>query len=227
MSTSQSVSKNLETTHQTISKAARQWNRVKNDINLIAVSKHQTQENIQAALDSGQRLFGENRVQEAYKHWEEIKNNNTYPDLKLHLIGPLQTNKVKEAVALFDVIETLDREKLARKLAGTMKEANKSLPCFIQVNTGEETQKAGITPQDLTDFLDFCQNECALNIIGLMCIPPIDDPAALHFALLRNLAQKHNLPELSMGMSNDYEDAIANGATYIRLGTSIFGQRNS
>ena len=220
-----SISENLQTIHHNIDRAARKWNRSNNDISLVAVSKHQPPEKIQDALNAGHRLFGENRVQEAYEHWEEHKNHKLYKRLKLHLIGPLQTNKIKDAIALFDVIETVDREKLARKLGAALKEADKSLPCFIQVNTGEEEQKSGITPAELPDFLTFCRDECALNIIGLMCIPPIDDPPALHFELLRKLAKENGLSELSMGMSEDYEDAIAHGATYIRVGTNIFGER--
>lgn len=219
------ILENLKTTHHNIDRAARRWNRSGSDINLVAVSKHQPPENIRSALSTGHRLFGENRVQEAYKHWNEHKESGLYPDLKLHLIGPLQTNKAKDAVALFDVIETVDREKLALKLSTTMKNANKSLPCFIQINTGEEPQKSGILPNELSDFLNFCSKECTLDIIGLMCIPPVDDPPALHFGLLHKLADENKLPHLSMGMSKDYEDAIAHGATYVRVGTGIFGKR--
>lgn len=220
------VSKNLENIQKNIRSASKQWGRSTKAVNLVAVSKYQPAEKIQAALNTGHRLFGENRVQEAYTHWESHKNHELYPDLKLHLIGPLQTNKIKDAIALFDVIETIDREKLARKLGRALKTAEKSLPCFIQVNTGEEPQKAGITPYALPEFLHFCRHDCGLNIVGLMCIPPADDPAALHFALLRKLAHAYDLPELSMGMSDDYEDAVANGATYIRIGTGIFGERD-
>ncbi len=219
------TAKNLQTIHEAIDHAANTWDRKGNDVNLVAVSKRQPAGKIQDTLDAGHRLFGENRVQEAYEHWAEHKESGKYPDLKLHLIGPLQTNKIKDALGLFDVIETVDREKLARKLSTAMKDADKSLPCFIQVNTGEEPQKAGITPQELPEFLKYCQDDCALNIIGLMCIPPIDDPAALHFALLRKLAAENALPQLSMGMSADYKDAIAHGATYVRVGTDIFGVR--
>ncbi len=218
-----SVQENLKNIRSNIKKIAEQWNRNPSAVNLVAVSKFQPFENIQSALDAGHRLFGENRVQEAQEHWATIKPN--YPDLKLHLIGPLQTNKIKDAVNLFDVIETVDREKLARKLGAVMKEKGKNLPCFIQVNTGEEKQKAGINPFELPDFLEFCTKECAINICGLMCIPPFDDLPALHFALLQKLAKVSNLPDLSMGMSNDYEKAIPLGATYVRVGTAIFGKR--
>ncbi len=221
-----SILENLQIVHHNIDRATRQWSRSNNDINLVAVSKHQPPEKIQEALNVGHRLFGENRVQEAHEHWANHKESGLYHDLKLHLIGPLQTNKIKDALELFDVIETVDREKLARKLGTAMTETGNSLPCFIQVNTGEEPQKSGIYPRDLPEFLNFCQNKCAMDIIGLMCIPPIDDPAALHFALLRKLAKEHSLRHLSMGMSEDYEDAIAHGATYVRVGTGIFGERN-
>lgn len=221
-----SIKDNLNTIHKTIAATATDWDRSPSDVNLVAVSKRQSPENIQAALDAGQRLFGENRVQEAQDHWAQIKADAKYSDLKLHLIGPLQTNKVKDALTLFDVIETVDREKLARKLGAEMTKMKMSLPCFIQVNTGEEPQKAGILPKDLDDFFTLCTKECGLNIIGLMCIPPIDEPAALHFALLQKYAKKYDLPHLSMGMSSDFEKAIPLGATYVRVGTAIFGARD-
>lgn len=191
---------------------------------LVAVSKMQPDEAVEAALAAGQRVFGENRVQEAQERW--VPRRAAYPDLGLHLIGPLQTNKVKEAVALFDVIETLDREKLALALAAEMQKQGRALPCFIQVNTGDEAQKAGIAPPALPEFLEFCQKECGLDIAGLMCIPPVDDPPALHFALLRKLALRHGLTGLSMGMSADYEKALALGATHVRVGSGVFGARN-
>lgn len=190
---------------------------------LVAVSKVQPDEKIEAALAAGQRCYGENRVQEAQRRWAQRRPQ--YPDLILHLIGPLQTNKVKEAVALFDVIETLDREKLALELSKEMKKQGRNLPCFIQVNTGEEEQKAGIAPAALPEFLAFCRAECGLNIMGLMCIPPVDDPPALHFALLRKLAGENGLAGLSMGMSADYEKALALGATHVRVGSGVFGDR--
>jgi len=218
-----SVSENLKTISDNIEKAARKWGRFGNDIHLVAVSKTQPPEKIREALDAGHRLFGENRVQEAIAHWKEIKP--LYPDLKLHLIGPLQTNKVKEAISVFDMIETIDREKLARALAAEMQKQERSIPCLIQVNTGHEEQKAGIPPEALPAFLKLCRGECNLDILGLMCIPPVDEPAALHFALLKKLAAENNLKDLSMGMSADYEKAIPLGATYIRIGTALFGPR--
>ncbi|MEM7650494.1 MAG: YggS family pyridoxal phosphate-dependent enzyme [Pseudomonadota bacterium] len=218
-----SVSENLQNISDSISAAAQGANRKPNDVNLVAVSKKQPDERIEDALAAGHRLYGENRVQEAQSRW--LERRLQYPDLKLHLIGPLQTNKIKDAVALFDVIETVDREKLAHALAREMAKRGKDLPCFIQVNTGEEAQKAGIFPEELPDFYDFCYGECGLNITGLMCIPPIDEPAALHFALLKKYADQLGLKNLSMGMSADFEKAIPLGATHVRIGTGVFGER--
>ena len=179
-------------------------------------------ENLEAALATGHRLFGENKVQEAQAHWTDLKAK--YPDITLHLIGPLQTNKVKDAVTLFDCIETLDREKLADALAAEMEKQGRALPCYIQVNTGEEEQKAGIAPRNLAAFLQYCKN-LGLRVEGLMCIPPADEPAGLHFALLKNLADRHGLRNLSMGMSGDFGKAVAAGATHVRIGTALFGAR--
>ncbi|MFP4314494.1 MAG: YggS family pyridoxal phosphate-dependent enzyme [Alphaproteobacteria bacterium] len=220
-----SVSEKLKSLRAEIKQIAIENARAFSDIHLVAVSKKQPDSRLEEALAAGQRIFGENRVQEAYAHWEERKK--LYSDLELHLIGPLQTNKVKEAVALFDVIQSVDREKLARKLAAEMDNQGKSLPCFIQVNTGEEEQKSGIYPAQLQDFYEFCTKECGLSITGLMCIPPLDDPPAAHFALLHKYARGLDLPHLSMGMSADYEQAIALGATYIRIGTGVFGERQT
>jgi len=217
------VKENLEQIHKQIKSSASLWDRDDSEINLIAVSKRQSQEKIQAALDAGQRLFGENRVQEAMQHWENIKPR--YPDLKLHLIGALQTNKIKEALSIFDCIETIDREKLAKKLGAELKAQNLSMRSFIQVNIGEEEQKSGIIPKQLPEFIKFCKSDCDLDIGGLMCIPPADEPAALYFALLQKMAIDNGLSELSMGMSDSFEKAIALGATYIRVGTGVFGER--
>lgn len=219
-----SVSENLNDIHCRIAKVADQWNRNADDVHLIAVSKRQPMEKIKEAIDAGQRLFGENRVQEAYDHWSDLKPQ--YPDLCLHLIGPLQTNKIKEAVSLFDVIQSVDREKLASKLGAELQQQLKDMPCFIQVNIGEEEQKSGILPSEFSGFLDFCRQDCKLNIQGLMCIPPVDEPPALFFGMLKNMAQEHGLSQLSMGMSGDYEKAVPLGATYVRVGTAIFGDRN-
>lgn len=218
------IAHNLQTITDTINTTARAYGRPNGDVNLVAVSKKQPAERIQEALDAGHRLFGENRVQEAQDHW--TAHRDTYPDLRLHLIGPLQTNKVKDAVKLFDCIETVDRPKLVDALAKEMKKQGRDLPCFIQVNTGEEEQKAGIIPADLSDFLIYCRDECGLNIVGLMAIPPVDEPPALHFAFLKKLADEHGLKELSMGMSSDFEKAIPLGATFVRVGTAIFGERS-
>ena len=192
-------------------------------VTLVAVSKRQPDDKIDAALAAGQRVFGENRVQEASQRW--TGRRMAYSDLTLHLIGPLQTNKSAEAVALFDVIEVVDREKLARTLAKEMARQKRYLDCYIQVNTGEEPQKSGIVPDQLDDFAHFCQNELALPIIGLMCIPPVNEEASIHFALLNTMAQRLNLPKLSMGMSGDYIEAIGFGATSVRVGSAIFGVR--
>ena len=192
---------------------------------LVAVSKKQPMDRIQAALDAGQRSFGENRVQEAYMHWQDIKTSGQYPDLNLHLIGPLQSNKAKEAVAFFDVIESIDREKIAKALANEMDKQGRHLQGFIQVNTGEEAQKSGIAPHDLEAFYTYCTQDLNLNITGLMCIPPLEDPPTLHFALLQKYAQRLKLPDLSMGMSGDYQLALPLGATHIRIGTGVFGKR--
>lgn len=218
-----SVAENLQIVRAKILKSCAAGGRSPDDVNLVAVSKFQSDQKIEEALAAGQRIFGENRVQEAYAHWSGKRDQ--YPDLKLHLIGALQTNKAKEAVSLFDVIEAVDREKLARILGEEMANQGRILPCFIQVNTGEESQKAGISTAALGDFLDYCRQDCRLNITGLMCIPPVDEPASLHFAFLKKLADRYALPERSMGMSGDFEKAIALGATYIRVGTAIFGDR--
>lgn len=191
-------------------------------VHLVAVSKKQPPDRIEEMLQTGHRLFGENRVQDAIATWTDLKQK--YTNIRLHLIGPLQTNKVKEAVKFFDVIETVDREKLVRALAAEMKKQDRHLPCFIQVNTGKEEQKAGVHPGDLPSLLKLANDE-GLNIVGLMCIPPVDQPAGLHFAFLKKLAAECELTELSMGMSHDFEKAIPLGATYIRVGTALFGAR--
>jgi len=192
-------------------------------VHLIAVSKQQPDEKIEAALATGHRLFGENRVQEATERWAHRRA--LFPDLRLHLIGPLQSNKAAEAVALFDVIETIDRPKIAKAVSAEMIKQDKKRSCFIQVNTGEEPQKSGIAPQDTLDFVTYCQKDLGLAVMGLMCIPPQTEEPAMHFALLKKLAQQAGLLHLSMGMSADYEDAIAFGADYVRVGSAFFGER--
>lgn len=194
-------------------------------VSLVAVSKRQHDNQIDAALAAGQRVFGENRVQEAWGRWAQ--RCDLYVDLSLHLIGPLQTNKVSDAVALFDVIEVVDRPKLAKALGNEMTRQNRRLDCYIQVNTGKEEQKSGIAPEDVDDFISYCRDEVGLKITGLMCIPPIDEEVAMHFALLQTIAKRNDLSVLSMGMSDDFEKAIAFGSTAVRIGTAIFGVRNS
>ena len=206
-----------------IAAAARAVGRDAADVTLVAVSKTHDAAAISSAIAAGQRVFGENRVQEAQGKYPALKA--AHPELVLHLIGPLQTNKVKEAVALFDVIETVDRPKLADALAREMERTGRRPRCFIQVNTGEEPQKAGVLPAATDAFVVECRDRWRLPIVGLMCIPPLDQEPSPHFALLREIARRHGLTELSMGMSADYEIAIRLGATYVRVGTAIFGER--
>jgi PLP dependent protein len=206
-----------------IKSAAAKSVRPADPVTLVAVSKVQPDARIDAALQAGQRVFGENRVQEAYGRWQHRRP--LFPDLKLHLIGPLQTNKASDAIALFDVIETLDRPKLAAAFA-QLAQAGHVLPrLLVQVNTGEESQKAGVLPRDLGDFLTLCRQDYGLTISGLMCIPPVDEHPSLHFALLEKLGRRHGLDTLSMGMSDDFEVAIGFGATHVRVGSALFGAR--
>ena len=192
-------------------------------ITLIAVSKTFGPQAIEPVLAAGHRVFGENRVQEASGKWPALKTS--YPDCDLHLVGALQSNKTADAVALFDAIHSLDRDKLARELAKAIDHQGRSPELFIQVNTGEEPQKAGVGPKEAGDFLARCRGEHGLAVSGLMCIPPFDEAPGPHFALLQKLAGELDLPNLSMGMSGDFETAIAFGATHIRVGTAIFGSR--
>ncbi|MCH2396540.1 YggS family pyridoxal phosphate-dependent enzyme [Oceanibaculum sp.] len=216
------ISGNIDAIRKRIAKAAVAARRDPADIRLIAVSKAQPADRIQAALAAGQRLFGENRVQEAQARWPDLRA--AYPDLDIHLIGPLQTNKVKEAVALFDAIQTLDRPKLAQALAIEMEKTGRHLPCYVQVKTGEEEQKAGVLPEQADGFISECR-ALGLEIVGLMCIPPAEEEPGVHFALLREIARRNGIERLSMGMSADYEIAIPFGATEVRVGTAIFGDR--
>lgn len=192
-------------------------------VTLVAVSKTFEADAVEPFLKAGQRVFGENRVQEAQGKWPALKA--AYRDVQLHLIGPLQTNKAREAVAVFDVIETLDRDKLARVLREEMDRAGRELPCLVQVNIGGEPQKAGIAPGEALDFVRHCQGEYRLDIRGLMCIPPEGEPAGPFFAHLATLGRQAQLPWLSMGMSADFETAIAMGATHVRVGSALFGRR--
>lgn len=205
--------------------ACRDAGRPSSSVELVAVSKLQPDDRVKAVLDAGQRVFGENRVQEAEARWQPLKA--IYKDVKLHLIGHLQTNKAKDAVALFDVIETVDSEKLATALSSEMQKQKRPLPCFIQVNTGEEEQKGGVSPKDLASLYRFCTGEAKLDIRGLMCIPPADELPDPHFALLHKLSTGLGLKSLSMGMSADFETAIRYGATHIRVGSALFGGRNA
>ncbi|KZM51191.1 YggS family pyridoxal phosphate-dependent enzyme [Labrenzia sp. OB1] len=193
-------------------------------VTLIAVSKTYDADVIRPVLAAGQRIFGENRVQEAMGKWPALREE--FDGIELHLIGPLQSNKAKEAVATFDVIQTIDRPKIARALKAEMDRQGRDLPCFIQVNTGEEAQKAGIAPRDVDAFVKDCREEVGLNIVGLMCIPPVDEAPGEHFALLQKVAGRNGLNQLSMGMSSDYKTAIGFGATCVRVGSAIFGARD-
>lgn len=205
-----------------VAAAAKAAGRAPDDITLVAVSKMQPAERIEAVLDAGHRVFGENRVQEAEGRWPALRER--YPGIELHLVGPLQTNKVRQAVGLFDVIESVDRPKLARRLAAAFEETGRALPCYIQVNTGEEPQKAGVAPAEADAFIAECR-ALGLPLAGLMCIPPFDEEPAPHFALLAKIAARNGLAGLSMGMSGDFEAAISLGATLVRVGSAVFGDR--
>lgn len=203
-----------------IARAAAAVGRAPGDVALVAVSKQQPWERIEAILAAGQRIFGENRVQEAVARW-----TGKAEGLELRLIGPLQSNKAKEAVAFFDVIETLDREKLARALAEEMARQGRTPRLYVQVNTGEEPQKAGVAPAEADAFIETCRTTYGLAVEGLMCIPPADDPPGPHFALLAKIAARNGVPGLSMGMSDDFETAVRFGATSVRVGSALFGAR--
>ena len=192
-------------------------------IQLVAYSQKQDAYKIDLAIQTGQRIFGENRVQEAQKRWEERLKYHS--DLELRLIGPLQTNKVKQALNLFDIIETIDREKLAKEIYFNFDSEAKTKSFFVQINTGNEPQKSGFVPSEADSFIEYCRNDLKLPIIGLMCIPPINEESAMHFCLLKNIADRNNLLELSMGMSNDFKQGIKFGATSVRIGSKFFGQR--
>ncbi len=206
-----------------IAAAARGAHRDPAEVKLIAVSKTFGAPEILPVLQAGHRLYGENRVQEAKGKWPQLKTQ--FPDLKLHLIGPLQSNKAKEAVELFDAIHSIDRPKIARAIGEEMQRQGKRLELFIQVNTGEEPQKAGVLPAELPALVALCREELALEIAGLMCIPPLEEEPAIHFAFLEKLAAENGFGQLSMGMSDDYETAVQFGATHVRVGSAIFGTR--
>ena len=217
------IADNLTAVDQKIAAAAADAERDPALVSLIAVSKSHPASAAVAALTAGHRVFGENRVQEAQEKWPSLRAD--YPDAVVHLIGPLQTNKTADAVALFDVIQTLDREKLARALAKEMERLDRRPDLFVQVNTGEEPQKVGVLPLGADDFIAKCRDDLGLPVVGLMCIPPVDENPALHFALLADMAARNGLERLSMGMSADYETAVRLGATEVRVGTAIFGTR--
>jgi len=204
--------------------AEAEFGRDAGSVTLIAVSKTFEAEDIRPVLAAGQRVFGENRVQEAMHKWPGLRED--FDGIELHLIGPLQSNKAKEAVATFDVIHTVDRPKIAKALKAEMDKQGRNLPCFIQVNTGEEPQKAGIPPKDVDDFFRLCRDEVGLTVVGLMCIPPVDEAPGEHFALLERIAARNGLDRLSMGMSADYHVAVGFGATHVRVGSAIFGSRD-
>lgn len=219
------VTANLAAVKAEIAEAARTAGRAADAVTLVAVTKTHAADVIRPALLAGHRTFGENRVQEAEAKWPALQAE--FPDLSLHLIGPVQRNKLRRAVRLFDVIETLDRVEMAHVIADLMVEERRRPDLFIQVNTGEEPQKAGVLPEETDALVKVCLTELQLPVRGLMCIPPVDEPAGLHFALLREIARRNGLSELSMGMSGDFAEAIGFGATFVRVGTAIFGTRDA
>lgn len=220
-----SVVENYQSVNRSLQTAIIDAARMPGSVELVAVSKTHDAERIAPLIDAGHRIFGENRVQEAASKWTALKAETD--NIVLHLIGPLQSNKADQAVSLFDVIETVDREKIARALAKEQIKQDRKLRYYIQVNTGLEPQKAGVLPSETVSFVDLCKNQLQLDIEGLMCIPPIDENAGPHFALLRQLAEVCCLERLSMGMSSDYETAIGFGATSVRVGSAIFGKRDT
>ena len=217
------IAANLGAVRARIAAAAEGAGRDRDGVSLVAVSKTQPADAVREALRAGQRVFGENRVQEALGKFPGLRDQ--FPDLVLHLIGPLQTNKVRDAVAHCDAIETVDRLRLAEALSREMERSGKRPPCYIEVNTGEEPQKSGVAPNAADAFIADCRGRLGLPVVGLMCVPPHDEEPSLHFALLREMARRHDLQVLSMGMSADFEMAIRFGATHVRVGTAIFGAR--
>ena len=219
------VAERLDVVRGRLDEAAKAGGRAGADVTLIAVSKTQPADAIAEAIEAGHRDFGENRIQEARDKWPALKER--YPDVRLHLIGSIQTNKLRQALGLFDVIHTLDRPKLASALVKERENGIALPPLFVQVNTGEEDQKGGLLPADLQEFLETCSQTHGLTPEGLMCIPPVDEDPALHFSFLAKLAHRHGLEALSMGMSGDYELAAELGSTHVRVGTAIFGPRRT
>jgi pyridoxal phosphate enzyme (YggS family) len=215
---------NLTEIRARIETAANDARRSAREVSLIAVAKRQPLDRVNALLEAGHRVFGENRIQEAADKWPAIKRR--FPDVELHMVGSLQSNKVADAIALFDAIHSIDRMKLARRVAEEIATAQRDPELFVQINTGEEPQKSGILPQEADDFIHQCREGLGLRISGLMCLPPIDEEASLHFALLARIARRNGIDNLSMGMSEDFETAIILGATHIRVGTALFGSRD-
>jgi pyridoxal phosphate enzyme (YggS family) len=217
------VAANLMAIRARIVAAAEAVGRDAAEVTLVGACKAQADERVRAALAAGLRVFGENYVQEAEGRWRSLRAE--YPDVRLHMIGPIQSNKAKDVVAFFDVVETVDRPKLARALALQMERQGRRPACFVQVNTGEEPQKAGVWPADTDAFVRTCRDELGLPVVGLMAVPPVDEEPSLHFALLAKIARRNGLTQLSMGMSADFEVAVRFGATHVRLGTVLFGAR--
>ncbi len=218
------IKENIEIIKSTIEDTHKNSNFAKCPLpKLVAVSKKQNEEKVIEALDAGHKYFGENRVQEAQQRW--ALKIQQYENLELRLIGPLQTNKVKQALNLFDIIETIDREKLATEIANKFNENVKTKSFYIQINTGSEIQKSGIEPLHSDNFIEYCKEDLRLPVVGLMCIPPLNEEPAMHFALLKKIADRNNLNKLSMGMSSDFKEAIKFGATSVRVGSAIFGNR--
>jgi pyridoxal phosphate enzyme (YggS family) len=225
MTVNDEIQGNLISITDSIDRAVADYERPAGSVQLIAVSKVQPIDRVRAAVLAGHRLFGENRVQEALARWLPLKEE--FADIQVHLIGPLQTNKARDAVGFFDAIHTVDRPRLAAALAREMDRLDRRPDCFIEVNTGKEPQKAGIFPSDADQFIESCRTEYGLPVVGLMCIPPADEEPALHFALLREIAKRNGLAELSMGMSGDYQTAIGFDASLVRVGTAVFGTRQA
>ena len=219
------IQDNLRAVKARIAEAAAAAGRDPADVTLVAIAKTHPPGTIRLAIAAGQRIFGENRVQEAEEKWPALKAE--FPDLRLHLVGTLQRNKAKRAVQLFDAIETIDRPELARAIAAEIARSGRRPKCFVQVNTGDEPQKGGVRPEDADAFIAACRDDIGLTVDGLMCVPPLEDEPSLHFALLREIARRNGVAELSMGMSGDFETAIQFGATHVRVGTAIFGERRA
>lgn len=220
-----SVEERIAEIKERIEIAKQESGRVADVVHLIAVSKTFDSNSITPVIHANQRVFGENRIQESLQKWPGLLEK--YQDIELHLIGPLQSNKTTDAIRLFDVIHTVDREKIAKSIKHEMEVQQKNVQLFVQVNTGEESQKSGLLPRNVDDFLTQCRDDIGINIVGLMCIPPFDENPGPHFALLQKIATRNHLQNLSMGMSADYELAIRMGATHVRVGSALFGARNT